>query len=344
MKFLLKKDLNLLLEEHIIDQLTCDNDELLNQSEAKALETCYEWLDSRYDMDFELRPYSDYVHSNVYSDLERIRVSQSEENDAFGELYGLDLLSSGVTSALTSDFILAKTINACELPYNTYCESKWYNDLVNYYVLDSRFSPQLNNPDMTFTGSNVNYSDTCGQFEYSATTDGSTITQEQYETLLSGGTVTGVTLTSETFSYGETLNYYNTEYFETTGSTGTTILDYNQKNLVSGLTPDNFYGDISYFDQYIKSNESRDWAEDDRNSTLVDIVASITIYELVRRASPRLMNEVIADGYDISMQKLQNARKGKITLRLKEKKCAEEKGLGYGMRFGQNNISIRNKY
>ncbi len=342
MKFLLKKDLTLLLEEHILDQLICEDDRLLDMAEAKAIETCYEWLDSRYDMDFELRGYVDYKFSTVYSDNQRIKVSQSEENDAFGESYNLDLISSGVTSGLTSEFILSKKPNACELPYNTYYESAALNDRINYYELDSRYSAEKNNPDTSFTGKNENYSENCGELIYSATVDGSVITEDDYDVLLSGGNYTGTQITTEVFNFGEKINYYNTEY---TGATGTTtVIDYDKTSLVYGYVPSDFYGMLDFFDQYLKENEDRDFDFDDRNSTLVDIVASITIYELIRRTSPRLMNETIADSFDLSMQKLKDCRKGRITLRLKEKPSAENKRLGFGPRFGQNNISIRNKY
>ena len=345
MKFITKKDLNLLLDQSLYNQLTCDNDTLLNQSEAKALEVCFEWLDSRYDMDFELRTFKEYTHSTVYDDLDRVKVSQSDSNNAFASQYGLNLISSGVESGITNDFISVKKVNSCELPYVINCDSEASNDLINYYYLDSTYGPSINNPDTTFTGTNVNYNDTCGEFSYSGNSTGGTITQEQYEILASGGTVTGITITAETYSFGEKLNYYNTIYSEVTGFTGvTTVLDYNQENLVNGLTPDNFVNNVKYFDQYLAENESRDFAEDDRNQTLIDIVASITIYELVKRATPRLMSETIADGYDTSIERLKNARDGKITLRLKEKLCAKEKGLGFGFRFGINHNSTQNKY
>ena len=340
MKFLLPKDLNLILDEGLVDQITYDNDELLNQAEAKAIEEVHQWLSQRYDTNFELRGYEDYNVNKDYSDLTRLRVAQSDSNDAFATQYGMSVISSGLVSGTTNEFILAKKVNACELPYVLNCDSKLRNDLINYYYLDSTYGPSKNNPDTTFTGTNKSYSNTCGEMTYSATTDGSTITQADYDTLISGGTYTGVTLTSVTYNYDGKLNYYNTVY----GTTGTTDLDYNKESLVDGLKPGNFIGDINYFDQYLSENEVRDFADDDRNETLIDIVASLTLYQLCRRVAPRLMDQTIMDNYDLALKKLEDARKGVITLRLKEKLCAKEKQLGFGPRFGLNSNSIRNKY
>lgn len=340
MKFLLPKDLNLILDEELVNQITCDNDELLNQAEAKAIEEVHQWLSPRYDTDFELRPYEDYNVNNDYEDLTRLRVAQSDSNDAFATQFGMSLISTGLISGITNEFILAKKVNACELPFVLNCDSKLKNDLINYYYLDSTFGPSLNNPDTTFTATNVSYSNTCGEMSYSATTDDSTITQEDYDTLLSGGTYTGVTLEEKIINFGGKLNYYNTVY----GITATTVLDYNQENLVNGLAPDNFIDNIDFFDQYLAENEVRDFADDDRNETLIDIVASITLYQLCRRVAPRLLDETIMDNYDLSLKKLEDARKGIITLRLKEKLCTPEKQIGFGPRFGLNSNSIRNKY
>ena len=350
MKFILKSDLNLLLDEELVDQITCDKDKLLDQAELKALEEVRQWLSQRYDIDAELSSYTNYTTNVDYLDNQRIRVTQSDSNDFFGSTFGLDLISSGVTSEITSEFILAKKVNACPPQTLTHCDSLININLVNYALLDSRSSIELNNPSHTFTATNESFSTTCGVFSFSATTDGSTITQDEYEQLLTGGTPAIITaITSNTVETGRQLNYYNTVYASGTTSGGTitgetSVLDYNQENLVNGLDPTNFIDNINFFDQYLSVNEDRDWNIDDRNATLVDIVASITLYEITRRVAPRQMSETIADSYDLAIQKLKDANKGKIQLNIANKPCAERTQSGFGMRFGFNSSSFFNDY
>jgi hypothetical protein len=74
MKFLTLNDLQLTIEVENLNEITNDNDALLDLAEQTAIEETKDNLRKSYDIDFELRPYVLYDENETYEDKQRVLV------------------------------------------------------------------------------------------------------------------------------------------------------------------------------------------------------------------------------------------------------------------------------
>lgn len=58
MEFITKKDILMSIEEENLQEIICEREELLDDAEKRVLTSLKEYLGMRYDMEYELRPYS----------------------------------------------------------------------------------------------------------------------------------------------------------------------------------------------------------------------------------------------------------------------------------------------
>ena len=70
MQFLTDKDISITLDEENLLEIISNKTHLKDEAEKRALTTITEYLSTRYDMDYELRPYTN--GTSGYSDFERV--------------------------------------------------------------------------------------------------------------------------------------------------------------------------------------------------------------------------------------------------------------------------------
>jgi hypothetical protein len=98
-------------------------------------------------------------------------------------------------------------------------------------------------------------------------------------------------------------------YVDITGSTsGTSGLISDERFLIDSVDG----GDVFV-------NGTSGILADDRNFSLVTITLDIWKYEIFQRVSPRAISQIVMDRYDLGIQKLKDANRGKLQMELKEK-------------------------
>jgi hypothetical protein len=339
MKFLLKTNLTDNLVGPVLDQVTGCDDAILDRAERKVIEMISQYI-TKFDMAYEFRPWVDFEPGVVYPDGQRVRILANSASTAW-EVANGELL---VNNEVTKEFILTKRINACQPKLADWSQSLYMNNLYNTAYVPSNFVyPTI------FKYDNPDYVASCGVLYYSATTDGSTITADEYNQLLTGGTI-GTSIEVKTDSIGTNFNYFETQYIPTGSSTGLTAttqtIDFNYMSLVSGLTPSSFQNDVNYFNEYLLQNEATDFIEDDRSYTLISLATDLIIYEVLKRVSYRDMTKPVVDSHDLAVKALEDMSRSIRNIQLKKyaSEFPEITQQGFGVRFGWNNFSEINKY
>lgn len=348
MKFITDSDLNLILSRTLLNQALndCSNIDLeLSRAEDKALEEVKQWLTQKYDIDHELRAYSIFESGIEYNAGNRVFLTANTENKKYAQQRGIDIIFSA-----GNDTVLALKDNVCPLSTATTYYSEYYQQSIPTSLFNSNY-----NAPISYSTENPLYSAVCGTFSYKITDNATTITADEYHQWLSGGTI-GTTIIDSTYSIDKKDNKYKTEYIQIqTGSTynssadtwsqlySAQTIDFNYYSLVSGQTPLDFYSDANYFDNYLQSNVSNEWL-DDRNATLIDIVASLTVYNLIRRVSPRMMSQTITDMHDLSLENLKLFNKGTKQINIRRRENQSGSQAGGNFLWGMNTTTQRNNY
>lgn len=326
MKFLKLEDINFAFPKHLIDQITCDQDSMLDLAEERALTVVREWLSPLYDTDYELRPYVQFKPNVEYAPFDRVLIDTNDSGltesiKAFSEERGISTIASGVT---TPTIYTAKS-NLCELSANTFYRSKQEINATNE-SLQSTYDQTFNDSRYTFEVANPDYDSTCGDIIYSAGT-GSTLV----------------------YNTGRVKNFYSVEYvpngedpeYIQSSCTYNQIynvvpLDFEYQFEFSGKTPAEFVDNKEYFSQYLRANLTDEWSVDDRNTSLVRIVSDIALYEVFQRVAPDQINDIREERYKQAMKDLKDARKGMITFELTRKPLDKQKQSGHGLRWTNN--------
>lgn len=194
MKFLTIKDLNLNIKEDLLEQIA-DSDQLIDY-EARAISTISNYLNSIYDMNFEFREIVDYDINTIYNDHQRLRLTQNEEHDAFGELYNIQLIDSNILS----DKIIVKKSNTCEQQY------------VTAYPNSSYLSQNRLNTMQSHNKYNELYDANCGLINC---VDGALQTNNIYNQFNSIYTTSGIVqIDYSILTKAEAADYQSNEYFD----------------------------------------------------------------------------------------------------------------------------------
>jgi hypothetical protein len=326
MKFLKLEDINFALSKHLIDQITCDRDEMLDLAEDRALTVVREWLSPLYDTDYELRAYSQYKPNVEYGPFDRVLIDTNDSGltesiKAFSEERGIATIATGVT---IPTIYVAKS-NLCELSANTFYASKYEINATNE-ALQNTYDQSFNDSRYSFQVENPDYNETCGDILYSASTG-----------------------TSLTWKTDKIKNYYSVEYvpngedpeFIESSCTFNQIydvvpIDFEHQYEFSGKTPGDFLDNTDYFSQYLRVDLLNEWMVDDRNTSLIRVVSDIALYELLQRVAPDQLNETREDRYKQAMKDLKEARKGMISFELARKPLNTQKQSGHGLRWTNN--------
>ncbi len=135
MKFLTNNDIDILIGCENLKEITNCNTDLYELAEERAIAKVKAALRSTVDVEYELRPWVDYNHSTEYTDLQRVRVSNSMSNDSFGTQWNIQLLDYNNNT----EQIYVKVPNTC--PPATFTEpiiASWIPDIHYYYTINNQ--------------------------------------------------------------------------------------------------------------------------------------------------------------------------------------------------------------
>lgn len=305
MIYLTRKEVTNALQSCSIDEITSFKPRILDHAEAVAIATVSAYLKGDYDIDFELRPYKEFKFNTIYQDNDRIRLSNNTDNHTFETTWGIELIDNPFYHVITTP-----DPNDC------------------FY---SQFDPTEDADDELILVKKVN---TCQPAKLQVPITTLIQGQEKYKTLdndLYDPTCGIIPATDGIYNKMEIINYYNSIYTTIPGTPDTHIIsqiDYSNLTLAQIEA----FHNINFFDQYLLSNQDRDFNKDDRNVIINQIVLDILVYTLVQRTAPRQISTMIQQRYDDALNMLVKIQKGELVIGLK---------LYTGTLEWQNHMNVR---
>lgn len=139
------------------------------------------------------------------------------------------------------------------------------------------------------------------------------------------------------------LRAYNTTYYPDSTSGIVEVCDINNANTTCVLN-DQERILIAPDEVKVWDKASGLFLKDDRSITLRSMVLDVLIYELSQRVSPRQMNQITVDRYDRTVDMLEKATKGYISLDLRKKNDTANKNVYKPVQFGSIENSKTNDY
>ena len=283
--------------------LILKNDKLLDVAETRAKDVVRNYLQKEYDVDYELRDIVIYDINHDYPDDTRLYLTLNEDHNAFGTSWNIELIDINL---LEGEYeVIVKKQNTCTEQYKT----EYANNSIRPYSSNSnQMDRTLKKPYGGYNVENEDYDEDCGKIEV----------------------IDGI------LESGHILNYYKSDYVVDE----VLPIDYATLTLVESNT---YYGNMTYFDQYLLANKTRDFNTDDRNPTLVKIVTDIMIYEVLATVSPTDMSNTHALRYDAAMKELDDIARGRATINLRKHDWTIPQQTG-SLRWGLNTNTNKNRY
>ena len=134
------------MDEVYLAQITHNNPQLLVWGEQQALSLIDQYLSSKYDLSFELRPIQMYEINVEYEDYARVKFKYSELNNDFSNAWGIDLLNKDFVDG--EYVVLVKKPNTPEPEHiNAYDSSSQRGYSNSRLIENSDYTHLINNPD-----------------------------------------------------------------------------------------------------------------------------------------------------------------------------------------------------
>jgi phage gp36-like protein len=276
------------------------------------------FLKGKFDMDYELRPYVEFAHSTIYPDNQRVRITNNSDNNIFENNWGIELIDSSYYST-------TPTPDPNDCFYTQFDPTEdGDEELILVKKPNTCPSEKLRVPIQTLLEGVENYK-LLDNPDYNANC----------------GVIVG---TDGVFNNLEIINYYNTIYTTTVVDEENvydiSTIDYSGLSLVDISN----YQTAEYFDQYLLSNQNRDFIADDRNVIIKQLVLDILVYTLVQRTAPRQISTMIQQRYDDALTMLSQLQRGELNIALKKYEGSLEFQNHISVRWGVSRSSLNQSY